>query len=317
MRKMSRKSLERAADTATAPARAIVRLARLVRLAIANYVEHRSASIAAAIAFHALLSFAPLILVVCSALGFWLKSVPEAYDKVRQLLEAMLPVRPPVAVERELETIVRSRGIAGGVGLVALVWLSSNVFHLVNEAVTVASGEKRRYIRSRLMAMLMTLIVAFFLFVGFGFASLVAFVRDALLARGFLPAQSLSAYWYLVDALVTVLVSGLTFTTIYHLLPPKRVRIRASLCGGFGTAIVWEFSRRVFAWYFSHISTYQTIYGSLANMVILLVWAYYSAMLLLLGAELTFAFENERLKLEQEQQTAQAAESNAAPPAER
>jgi membrane protein len=80
---------------------------------------------------------------------------------------------------------------------------------------------------------------------------------------------------------------------IYHIVPNRRVSVRAALLGSVFTGILWETAKHLFTWYVTTFGSYSLLYGSLSAAAVLLVWTYYSAAVLLLGAEVTVLLEKE------------------------
>lgn len=90
-------------------------------------------------------------------------------------------------------------------------------------------------------------------------------------------------------SLVPFLATALAFTLIYTIVPNRHVPFRAALLGGAIAAVVFELAKRAFAWYITNFPTYEAIYGALAAIPIFLVWVYLSWVIVLFGAEITYA----------------------------
>src|SRR4029434_299880 len=83
---------------------------------------------------------------------------------------------------------------------------------------------------------------------------------------------------------IALLVDTAAFTLIYAFVPARRVPFRLALAGGILAAIVFEVAKRGFAFYITHVETYQMVYGALAALPLFLVWIYLSWMIILVGA---------------------------------
>jgi membrane protein len=96
---------------------------------------------------------------------------------------------------------------------------------------------------------------------------------------------------WLLDALA-VACAWLMFLIMYKFLPQHRVRWRAAAMGAAAAAVIWEVSRIAFAAMMSHSAGYGSLYGSLAGTVVVGVWVYLTATVMLLGAELAVVLQD-------------------------
>jgi membrane protein len=91
-----------------------------------------------------------------------------------------------------------------------------------------------------------------------------------------------------------ILTTSLGFVLLNRMMPRQRVRWRAALAGGVFSAVAFELTKIGFGEYLSNVAmrTYEGVYGSLAVLPVFVIWTYLSWMVVLLGAELTFAIHN-------------------------
>lgn len=90
-------------------------------------------------------------------------------------------------------------------------------------------------------------------------------------------------------SLVPYLTETLAFALLYMLVPNRPVRRRHAFAGGLLAAVLFETAKHTFAWYVTQFPTYEAIYGALAAMPIFLVWIFLSWLVILIGAEFTYA----------------------------
>ena len=83
-----------------------------------------------------------------------------------------------------------------------------------------------------------------------------------------------------------MLVITLLFVLLYQFLPARAVPWRSALTGAIVAALLWELTKIGFSYFLLHANSYNRLYGSLGSLVALVVWAYYSMAILLLGAEI-------------------------------
>ncbi|HIJ73864.1 MAG TPA: YihY/virulence factor BrkB family protein, partial [Candidatus Hydrogenedentes bacterium] len=90
-------------------------------------------------------------------------------------------------------------------------------------------------------------------------------------------------------------VTVLAFASLYHVVPNTRVKIRYALLGGVVAGILWSFLSLAYVYYARFgLPRYSLIYGTLAQFPLLLIWVYLSWTIVLFGAELSFAYQNEK-----------------------
>lgn len=89
--------------------------------------------------------------------------------------------------------------------------------------------------------------------------------------------------------LLPIVFAGLALTVLYMVMPNASVRLRAALPAGFAAAVIWEFSKIGYTIYLQTSTIYENLYGSLAALPLFLVWVHVTWIVVLFGAQLTFA----------------------------
>jgi membrane protein len=244
---------------------------------------------AAAIAYYALLSFLPFLLLSMSVFG----SLAAGQFARGQVLEFVLRYFPaqPDFIEKNLDSFWQTRirlGIGGGI---ALLWASQGVFGAISTAVNHAwSVERpRTFWGHRWFTLLMMGAAALMLFAALlilSTASIRGTTWSALLFNQY-PGLAVLTGWAsrLLAFLVFVFVVGL----IFFFVPNTKVRWRDVWAGAVFTAVLWRGAFEVFSWYIRHFAR-ASVHGSIATVVWFLIWIYISAVILLYGVEFTAAF---------------------------
>lgn len=244
---------------------------------------------AASIAFYALLSIFPFFLLLFSVIG-GLTADQAARDSVVGFVFHYFP-RQFDFISSQIDNFRTSRlGIGLGGGL-ALAYASLGVFNALSSAVNHAWGVERRrsFIRHRLFSFAMMVSSGAMFLVA---VLLVATVR-VVEARWFgalrLPAvwvdrfRGLGADWAAL-ALLVVCVA-----LVFKFVPNVKVAFADVWPGAVVTALLWRVAFAVFSWYAGDLSEW-TVHGSVAAVVVFLLWIYVSAVVLLYGVEMTAAY---------------------------
>lgn len=257
--------------------------------AAARFANGDDMTHAAAIAYYGLLSFFPFVLLMASVLGsvtaddadrvavidFVLRYFPAQTDFVREQLDALRQNRTEV-------------GMAGGLGL---LWGSLGVFTAITKAVNDAWGVEspRGFWKHRLVSFLMLVASGAFMLValvlvGAGHVVGASWFGSVLARFTWLNALRTVTLEYLAT-LMLILGVGLVF----YFLPHAKTRFKDVWVGAVLTGLLWRAAFAGFSWYVSRSPQLRVLNGSIAVVVIFLVWAYFSSIILMYGVEFTAA----------------------------
>ncbi len=274
------------APAPTAPL-VVKRMRRRVWAAVADLASNEVYVFASAIAFNALLSFFPfviLLLVLCRNVFEW----PSGYNAILRLLqEDYLPINQDFIVTNLRAVVEAKYREAATVSLLSLGFTSSGLFAPIEMALNRAWGvtEHRSFVRGRLIAL--------GLVVGCGALALcsvyiTAYTQDLLHAwlggfADFAPVRVLS----MISLRVMIFpVTVAIFFLVYYVLPNKRIYVREVLPVAIFMGLLWEATKYLFIWISPRLGL-RDVYGPFYLSVTLVTWAYISASILLLGANLS------------------------------
>jgi membrane protein len=122
-----------------------------------------------------------------------------------------------------------------------------------------------------------------------GASAIVTLMRGALN----LPATN-DAKVYLSGRIIAFVLMFTVFLLLYKLVPNIKTYWRNVWLGALLATVLFELARTLFLFYLQNFANYQLIYGSITSIIILLIWIYYSAFILILGAEFTFQYSHMR-----------------------
>jgi membrane protein len=240
---------------------------------------------AAAIAFYWLLAVIPLLLLGTSAIGYLLGSSDRAVDEVMTAARRVIPRGTGPDVEEFLRTLIETRHVTGGLGIGFILWAAMGVFDIIGASLTTLTGgrETRTYLRRKLVALvLMSTAGLLFLIALTGGWVLAAWpnIEELLGVRvalpGFLTDPNFPRYF-------TSVLMGILLTIIYCVAPARDIRWPAALAGAAVAAFLWHQAKVVFNWYLIHYARYSLFYGILGGFIGLVLWIFYTAIILLLG----------------------------------
>ena len=245
-------------------------LRRVIAETTRRVVEHDLMMRAAAVAFYWLLAFIPVLLLGTSAIGYLLGSSDRAVDEVMAATRRMMPRATGPEVEEFLRALIGSRHVAGVLGIGFLVWVAMGVFEVIAASLTtLADGrETRSYFRRKLVALALMCSV--------GVLFLVALLGIHIGLPAFLTDSSFPRH-------ATSVLMAILLTIVYRIAPARGIRWPAAAVGATVAALLWHQAKLIFNWYLTHYARYSLFYGILGGFIGLVLWMFYTAIILLLG----------------------------------
>ena len=250
---------------------------------------------AASVSYYAVLSLFPLVLGLSAIVGVVANS-PERQEQVIEFIVDNLP-GSEAFVRESVSGIVKYRAAFGVGSFLSLLWAGSAVFgsitRAVNRAWDVSKDPPFYKNKPRQLAMALGVSILFFFSVGI----------TSILQRGtsiHIGGSNLEEIFggFMVSVVLKIpalLVSFFVFAIIYKILPNTKTQWKYIWLGAVIAGVLFEGGKNLFLWYLDNFAQYDHVYGSVASVIVLMVWAYFSAFILILGAEI--ASEYGRLKM--------------------
>lgn len=250
---------------------------------------------AAAIAYFALFSLFPLILLSIAVASISLGSLMDQ-NLIIQRLEFIAPALGTLLGDN-IDAIVRARGTATYIALIGLLYAASTIFVTLTQTLSVIWGQKRRRpfwkLRGLPILFVLTFVGPILFVLSFG-SSMVSNLRT------WLPVQIIP-FWDGFGFLLVILLDVILFFALYILLPHGELTWREVLPGAIGAGILWEGAKKTFLIFItSTMSTSNLLYGSVAAIISFLIWGYLSGLIFLFGAYLSRFYYMQKLKIRKE-----------------
>jgi membrane protein len=281
-------------DASRAAARQVRELVRLTGLSfwrgLEGFYNSDNLTYAASIAYYALLSLFPFFLLAFSLLG---RSTADVSNR-NEVLTFVLRYFPAQFdfITKQLDAFRVDGASIGVAGSAALVWGALGVFGAITTAINYAWGVEKQpsFWTHKLVSFVMLLFAGVILLVALllisatqivsasWFAEVLAVFPWLGILRGFAVQHA--------TTLLFIAVVGL----IYYFVPNTKVRFRDVWIGALITGLLWKGALEAFAWYMSDMTRLTRVNGSIAVVVVFLVWVYLQAVILLYGAEFTAAY---------------------------
>lgn len=247
-------------------------------------------TLAASIAFYAALSFAPVVVLsLAIAAQFWPGSELRLVEQLGSLLGTQVRDVARVVVD---SSHGRHFGLnaSGLISLAALLVSASTAFAQFQDAINriwqidapAHSNAVRIWIRRRLLSLGMIAVIGFFLVITLVVSTLLS---AALTRQGWA--------WVVVNEAITLATFTLAFAALFRFVPDGAPRWRPIVAGAFVTAALFDGGKWALGAYLAH-SDQADAYGASGSVVLLLVWVYYSSLIVLVGAGFTRWAANRR-----------------------
>jgi len=249
--------------------------------------------LAGAVAYYALLSIVPLLILIVIALSHVVDE-RELLQTLGHYLEWLVPSQSQ-AIVAELANFMTHRDVIGWLLLVTMLFFSSLAFTVLENAMSVifihrVAIRRRHFLISALMP------YCYILFLGLGLL-LVTVVSGVLQVVSHESVIFLGHQWSLhgVSGLLLYLLGVLgevfVLTSVYLVMPVGRLSLPHALMGGVTAALLWEITRHLLLWYLSTLSQVAVVYGSLTTAIVVLLSLELGATLLLFGGQVIAEYE--------------------------
>jgi membrane protein len=261
-----------------------------------EWLEDRCPQLGAALAYFAVFSLAPLVVVLLAVFGLIFGSSEMARDRITEQLQYFVdPSGVKVFREIAAQTAKPTAGIvAATIAVIVGLFGASGVFGQLQEALNTIWGVKPKpgsgiwaFVRARFLSFAMVGGVCFLLLVSLTVETILRGLNDylkAVLPGGHVLAMAL---FLLFDILVIVLL----FAFVFRYLPDAKIVWRDVWIGSALTAVLFVLGKFILALYLGSGAA-GSAYGAAGSLITLLLWIYYSAQILLFGAEFTQVYAN-------------------------
>jgi membrane protein len=249
---------------------------------------------AASIAYYGLLSLFPFFLLAFAMLGGFTADEHDRGEVVKFVLQ-YFPSQFDF-VTRQLDEF-RTHSLQTGVaGTIALVWGALGFFGAISTAVNYAWGveHQRSYWKHKLFSFLMFLVAGLILLIALALVSASQMVGATWFAGVLAGFPGLAVLRSLAVRNATTLLFIVVVGFIYYFVPNAKVRFRDVWIGALVTGLLWKGALEGFSWYVRDMHRFLQINGSIAVVVVFLIWAYVQAVILLYGVQFTAAYSRIR-----------------------
>lgn len=259
-----------------------------------GFSENKVLKLSAALAYYTVFSMGPLLIVIISLCGIFLgrEAVEgQIYDVLREFVGN--------DTASQLQEIIRNAAVGDQslfavlVGGIVLLIGATTMFAEIQDSINTIWGLKPKpkrgwlkLLKNRFLSFSVIVSLGFLLLVSLALSTLIEMLSDRL--QQSFPDITVTLF-YIINLALTLAISTLVFATIFKVLPDAKIKWRDVFAGALVTSILFMGGKFAISYYISKTNVGST-YGGAGSLVILLVWVYYSSVILYIGAEYTKAY---------------------------
>jgi len=257
--------------------------------------DHGGMLLAGSLSFYLVMSIVPLLLLATILLTFIAQSSDIVYNAMINFFETWMPVvtQPAVALLNEL---IKRRISVGIISVIFLLWSAGLFLDATIQAIDRIWNVKERWSfwKRKLLSLLVIPILITAFGISFGFTAFISFMRTLNIELMGQNISGISWLWGGFGIFVSLVITVIFLFWFYKVVPHVPVSSRAALIGALFAGCSWEIAKYVFDWYIARFTGFNKIYGNLGGVFIGVLWMYYTAIIILLGAELAGYYEERR-----------------------
>jgi membrane protein len=266
----------------------------ILKRSINGVIDHKVFKLSGSLAYYTVFSMAPLLVVIISLCGIFLgqeAAQGEVYAQLNEFLGKDTALQLQDLVKKA--AIGDKGNVAFIIGIITLLIGATTVFGDIQDSINIIWGLKPKP-KNDWLKILQNRVLSFSVIISLGFLLLVSLaitaVLDAFNARLQANFAEVSVIvFYVLNQLLTLVVVSLIFAVVFKVLPDAIIQWKDVILGSVVTALLFMLGKFAISFYIGK-SNIGSTYGATGSLVVLLLWTYYSSIILYFGAEFTKAY---------------------------
>jgi membrane protein len=262
-----------------------------------HFMEHDSFYYAASIAFSTIFSLPAILIIALSVASIFFER-QLVQDELLHQFESLIGNGSAKEVKQIIENSTGGSNsiVAGFVGLATLIFSATTVFVALQSSLNNLWGIKPKP-QKNWLKFIINRVLSFAMVMSFGFVLLVSLLIDAILSifKNIISQILDGSMVHLISSVnlvMSILIITFIFALLFKVLPDAKIRWRDLWVGAFITALLFTVGKYLIGLYLGN-SGINSAYGAAGSFVVILFWVYYSTIIFLFGAELTFEYAAE------------------------
>ncbi|RYZ99037.1 MAG: YihY/virulence factor BrkB family protein [Sphingobacteriaceae bacterium] len=265
---------------------------KVLKATFGGFSDDNGLKLSASLAYYTIFSLAPLLILVLSLTGIFLQDAQNRLDFYKQIEEYV-----GSDASKQIQATIKSQDIAGksGIGLVigvaTLLLGASSIFLEIQDSLNIIWRVKAKP-KKGWVKMLQNRFLSFSLIVSLGFLLLTSLLVNVVISaisdklKEFLPNFIGETAVFAINFGITLMVISVLFAIIFKVLPDVKIKWKDVRSGAIFTALLFMLGQYIISLYIQYTAQ-GSAYGTAGSIIVILVWIYYTAAILYIGAEFT------------------------------
>lgn len=265
---------------------------------VSDFFSDKILKMAASLAYSTLIAFPALLIII-----LWVSSMFYDSVDIRETITSHVASLVGKGVAKEVDEVMNNSRFdytsiwAKALGIAALLLGATGIFSEIQDSINTIWGLKTKP-RAGFLKIFINRLLSFSIIISLGFILVVSLVANALMTTFIDKVQARFPdipilFYYIVNQLLMCGVLILLFGAIFKILPDAKISWRDVLFSAVATTVLFMIGKFMIEYILSHNAT-VSLYGSAGSVIILMLWVYYSSVILYLGAEITQAWVKTR-----------------------
>ncbi len=274
----------------------IFSLYHFIKQVIMEFIDDNVMKYSASLAYYTVFSLAPMLIIIISICG-WLFGKEAVQGQMYGEIKDLVGSAAALQIQENIKNIhlTKDTPLATIFSIIVLVIGGTGIFGEIQDSLNKIWGLKVKtkkawwkLVLNRLLSFSLILSLGFVLIVSLVLTALIAIIGDRL---NHILSGASKIFVPLIDNALSFVITALLFAIIFKVLPDAKIKWKDVSIGAIITAVLFTLGKIGIGYYLGR-SNMATIYGAAGSVIIIMLWAYYSSVILYLGAEFTKVYAN-------------------------
>lgn len=268
----------------------------ILKQSFSDFIDNKVFKLSAALAFYTIFSLPAMLIIIISVSDIFYGRAAIEGTLYHQIAE-FVGTDAAIQIQQTIRgaALSQSSYFATIVGIITLLFGATSVFSEIQDSINHIWKLKAKPQKGKgFLKLVLNRLLSFSLVISLGFLLLVSLLvnglMDMLITRLTAMFPELTVIMvYIVNVIITFGITALLFALIFKVLPDARIKWKHVRAGAFTTAVLFMLGKFLIGYYLGH-SKLSSTYGTAGSVIVMLLWVYYSAMILYFGAVFTHVF---------------------------